>query len=125
MANDSVLIDHAKITDGFGQLVGFVAYLAFESFCGICDDPIEVSAAEQKFLLEVKQVPVKMLLRGATFCARCRTRRAKINQLAQGERWRTIEGAGEELERLRAEESALMLESRNRSPGTKWPYRAA
>jgi hypothetical protein len=61
-------IDHTKIMDGFSQLRAFTIYEPLNTFCGICDDPIILSPQEQKYLLEVKGVPVKFLQRGAAYC---------------------------------------------------------
>ena len=120
-----VPIDHKKVTDGFSQLRGREVYVPLSTFCGVCDDPIELTPREQKYLLEVKGVPVKMLQRGAAFCQRCAKRRARINYLAREERWRQEPDGKAELEQLRMEERANMLHSRERFRGAKWPYGAA
>ena len=117
-------IDHAKVMDGFGQLRGHEVYRPIATFCGICDEPIELSAREQKYLLEVKGVPVKFLRRGAAYCQRCTARRARINYLRRGDRWRQEPEAADELARLRAEERDHLGHSRQRFRGAEWPYGA-
>ena len=120
-----VPIDHTKVTDGFGQLRGHGVYVPFATYCGICDDPVVLSPREQKYLLEVKGVPVKFLQRGAAYCQRCAKRRARINFLARGDRWRQEPDGAAELEGLRLEESTQQLHSRERYRKAEWPYRAA
>jgi hypothetical protein len=63
-AAGEVLIEHDKLIDGFAELTKHRHYLSFETFCGICDTPVTVSPKTQKYMLEVKAIPVKMLRRG-------------------------------------------------------------
>lgn len=115
-------ICHAQLIDGFGELKSHSRYLAFETFCAICDEPFTLHPGAQKYLLEVKQIPVKMLRRGAVFCVRCRKRRTRINWLHHHDRWRTVLNGAEERARLREEERQLAETSRQRYVGAIWPY---
>ena len=57
MTNDAsteVLIEHNKVIDGFAELAKHRRYLAFDTFCGICDAPVTISPRTQKYMLEVK-----------------------------------------------------------------------
>jgi hypothetical protein len=119
------LIDHAKVTDGFGELTTHRAYRALTTFCGICDERIVVSPREQKYLLEVKGVPVKRLRAGAAFCQRCAARRSRINYLASGERWRHEPNGAAELASLRSEEREAEAKSRQQFRQAEWPYPAS
>lgn len=124
MPTERVAIDHGRVADGFNQLRGHSVYVEFPTFCGVCDEAITLTAKEQKYLLELKGVPVKMLLRGAAFCPTCIARRRRINFLAKGDRWRDEPNGQEQLASLRMEEQTLTLTGRHRSPGTAWPYGA-
>ena len=119
-----LLIDHARIMDGFGELQGQRTYLPFATFCGICDTPLVLSAREQKYLLEVKGVPVKRLRAGAAFCAQCAARRGRINEIARGERWRHVQEGEAELAKLRTEERDAQAQSHQRYLHAEWPYAA-
>ena len=118
------VIEHAKITDGFGELAAHLVYRPLATYCGVCDVPILVSPREQKYLLETKGVPVKGLRQGAAYCARCAARRSRINRLAQGEQWRAEPNGAAELDALRSEEQADQAQSRRRFRQADWPYAA-
>lgn len=77
---EQVEIEHEKVIDGFGHLVGHKYYRAFPSTCSICGRSLVLSASDQKYLLEVKGVPVK-LMQYAAFCMQCRSHRARIKFL--------------------------------------------
>jgi len=117
------IIDHDRVMDGHGQLLGYTSYVAFETYCGICDAPFLLTAADQKRLLEKRGVPVKMLRRGAAFCAACAKRRGRINYLKRGQRFLEVEGGREELAQLEAEERADRAGSSGRYESAAWPYR--
>src|SRR4051812_8228144 len=121
---DEQLIEHAKLTDGFGELTTHRIYRPLSTFCGVCDTPIVVSPLEQKYLLEIKGVPVKRLRAGAAFCQPCAARRSRINYLARGERWRQEPNGASELAALRSEESEAQAQSRQRFRQAEWPYAA-
>lgn len=115
-------INHSSIIDGFGELHDSANYMPFDSYCGVCDKQIHVSPAAQKYLLEVKQIPVKFLKRGAIYCDECRDRRSRINYLRKGDKWLEVENGKEELNQLQNEESRLEAGSSNRYLDAKWPY---
>ena len=96
--------------------------IEFDTFCGICDSPMLLSTQEQKYILEVKRVPVKMLLCGAAYCPECRQRRSRINYLRRKQQWRQVVNGEEELRRLRQEEKELQQRSRRRYADVNWPY---
>lgn len=121
----SVLIEHAKLVDGFGQLTLSPVYVPFETFCGICDAPFVLAPRVQKYMLEVRQIPVKMLARGAVFCVECRRRRSRINWLHSHDRWRSVPNGAEELQRLRSEEHDAHSRSKLRYQTAIWPYRSS
>lgn len=121
---DEQLIDHAKITDGFDELTTHRIYRPLATFCGVCDLPIVVSPREQKYLLEVKGVPVKRLRLGAAFCQPCAARRSRVNYLARSERWRQEPNGGSELAALRSEEREAQARSHQRFRQAEWPYAA-
>ncbi len=100
-------IDHTKIMDGFGQLSRSKYYQAFYTNCGICNEKTFVTAKTQKYILEVKIIPVKMLQRGAVFCKSCTKRRGRINYLKKGNKFLKVENGRVELTRLRDEEQKL------------------
>ena len=121
---DEQLIDHTKITDGFGELTAHRTYRPLATFCGVCDTPIILSPREQKYLLEVKGVPVKRLHAGAAFCQPCAERRSRINHLARGESWRHEPDGEAELAALQAQERQAESQSRRRFQQAEWPYAA-
>ena len=116
------LIDHARLSDGFGELTRHRTYRPLATFCGVCDAPIVVSPREQKYLLEVKGVPVKRLRAGAAFCQPCAARRSRINHLARREQWKQEPGGASELATLRADERRAESQSRRRFQQAEWPY---
>lgn len=115
-------IDHAKIMDGFAELRGHVHYIPMNTFCGICDEPIQVSPASQKYLLEVKGVPVKFLRRGAALCKQCAQRRARMKFLAQSASQLGDKSGAEELGHLRTEERERRAKSLRSFESVDWPY---
>jgi hypothetical protein len=115
-------INHHKLIDGFGELNGSRVYVPFATFCAICDAPFVLHPRIQKYMLEVRQIPVKMLRRGAVFCLECRRRRSRINWLHRHDRWRSITGGGEERDRLRTAESNALAHSRRLYASAVWPY---
>jgi hypothetical protein len=119
---EPVLIDHTKIIDGFGDLVKYRHYRPFASHCGKCEAPIVVSGKTQQYLLEVKGIPAKFLMRGVVFCDACRKRRARLNWLKSGDRWRTEPDGEEELARLRETEEQSRRQSRHLYEHAPWPY---
>jgi hypothetical protein len=115
-------ISHHKLIDGFGELAASSVYLPFETFCGICDAPFVVHPRIQKYMLEVRQIPVKMLRRGAVFCLACRRRRSRLNWLRHHDRWRSTPGGADERDRLRSEENSALAQSRRLYETAPWPY---
>jgi len=114
-------IDHSRIMDGFQELARHASYVAFETFCGICDIAILATAFDQKHLLEAKGVPVKALRRGALFCRSCRTRRARIRELRKRTPRRDTEEFVE-LRGLEAEEAEARRTAGRRYETARWPY---
>jgi hypothetical protein len=104
---EEILIDHTKLIDGFEELTKHRYYLPFQTFCGICDRLFELSPRVQKYMLEVRGIPVKMLQRGAVYCVKCRRRRSRINYLKSGDKWRAAPGGKEEMNDLIREERNL------------------
>lgn len=117
-----VLIEHNKLIDGFAELTKHRCYLSFDTFCGICDAAVTVSPRTQKYMLEVKSIPVKMLRRGAVYCVKCRQRRSRINWLKRGDRWRAERNGKEELKDLLSEEQNLKNRSKRLYENAQWPY---
>lgn len=66
-----VRIDHGRIIDGFGELSEQVTYEAYEAQCGLCDARFVFSPQAQKYVHEVRGIPIKMARRGAAYCQRC------------------------------------------------------
>lgn len=77
------MIDHAKVIDGFGDLVGRDVYEPREVRCGRCGRFFTFTAADQKYVHEVRGVPVKMADRGAAYCDACVPLRAEENRTAR------------------------------------------
>jgi hypothetical protein len=121
-AAEAVPIDHGKLIDGFGELWGYATYRPFDTFCGICDAPVILTPGEQKYLLEVKRVPVKMLQRGAVYCASCRSRRARMNELKRIDGTKTAPDVRAELAQLRSLEDDSRRLSHSRFERAAWPY---
>jgi hypothetical protein len=119
---ERVAIYHDKVIDGFNELTTHENYLSFASNCGICDAPIVVSGKAQKYLLEVRGIPAKMLMRGVVFCGVCRKRRARINWLKSGDRWRTEPNGEAQLAQLRSDEEQSRRSSHRLYEGAIWPY---
>ena len=117
-------IDHTKITDSSGDFVNIIEYIDFTTNCGICGVEFLLTSAAQKYILEVRRVPVKLLRKGAAFCDECTSRRSKINSLKRAEKWRTLPHGKEELHRLLQEELALELRESHHKPDREypWPY---
>lgn len=115
-------IDHARIVDSQAQLVGFPNYVPFDTYCGICDSKCHVTPRTQKYILEVRRVPVSALRQGAVFCESCRARRARIQALRRNDRWRTVEDGASELSRLEAEEAVARQNSKAQYTVGNWPY---
>jgi hypothetical protein len=112
----AIRIDHAKVIDGHRELIGN-HYIGFDSHCR-CDQPIHISADTQRYLLEEKQIPVKMLMRGAVLCEDCRRRRARMAVL----RDLSTETAREELRKLEQEEDRIETTSNRKYERASWPY---
>ncbi|MDF1699242.1 MAG: hypothetical protein P1U56_25530 [Saprospiraceae bacterium] len=115
-------IEHDKIIDGFAELYHHKKYIEFHSNCGICSTKICVTPRTQKYVLEVKGVPVKMMKRGALFCENCRKRRARINYLKKGNKFIEVENGKAELKSLRDEEYNLKWSSGGNDKTYDWPY---
>jgi hypothetical protein len=113
---------HDKLIDGLVNWRSITAYLPFDTFCGVCDKPFSLSPRTQKYMLEVKSIPVKMLRRGAVYCVKCRRRRSRINWLKSADKWRTEPHGKEELNDLLEEERNLKSRSRHRYKIATWPY---
>lgn len=119
---EPLLIDHSSIIDGFGELTEHKQYKPFNSYCGICDQNVYVTSAIQKYIVEINKVPVKMLRRGAIFCENCKTRRAKINYLKNGNKYLEVEEGKTELINLRKEEQEIKSQSKGLYESGEWPY---
>lgn len=115
-------IKHTEIIDGFAELTNHKNYLPFSSFCGICDAKIDVTPADQKHVLEVKKVPVKMMKRGALLCEDCIKRRSRIKFLRKGNKFLEIENGKVDLSELEKEENELKSNSKGRYNSIDWPY---
>lgn len=72
-------IDHSKIIDGFGELQGRSWYEPFETRCAGCRKPIVFEGADQKYVHEVRGVPIKMARRVAR-CGECARARGRVNR---------------------------------------------
>lgn len=116
------MINHNEIIDGFSELQDHKNYLSFNSYCGICDDKILVTPENQKYLLEEKKVPVKMLKRGALFCNSCSKRRARINYLRKGNQFLEEKNGRANLNELEKEENELERMSKSLYLSAEWPY---
>lgn len=77
---DPVPIDHARIIDGLRELEGETHYQPREVKCGDCGVMFTFSPSAQRYVHEVRGVPVKMAERGSVFCARCVPPRAEANR---------------------------------------------
>jgi hypothetical protein len=115
-------INHSIIIDGFAELKTHINYLPFDSFCGICDKNMLVTAAVQKHVVEVRQVPVKMMKRGALFCESCSKRRGRINFLKNGNKFLEEENGKAELIDIEKEEKELQSQSKGLYSAADWPY---
>ena len=115
-------IKHADIIDGFTELQDHINYLPFNSFCGICDGKIAVSPRDQKHVLEVKKVPVKMMRRGALLCENCIKRRGRINYLKKGNKFIEEENGKTDLSKLESQEKELKWKSKGLFGSIDWPY---
>lgn len=120
--NVTFLISHQSIVDGFGELAASRVYVPLETFCGVCDVPIVLLPEDQKHLLEVRRIPVKMLRRGAARCVPCRQRRSRLDWLRQHDRWRSVPGGAEERDLLDSQESEARAKSKRRYELATWPY---
>jgi hypothetical protein len=78
-----VPIDHSRLIDGFAELRGRTHYEDESLQCGDCGRAFVFTAAAQKYVFEVRGVPVKMRNRGAAFCDACRDVRARRNRAAR------------------------------------------
>ena len=123
MADAKVLrIDHSKLIDGFGNLEKHYRYISFETSCGICREKLIATPEMQKYLLEVKSVPVKTLHRGSVpFCEKCRDIRSRINQLNKNGGYRKESKEHKELEALKACEEKRR-KRHSHSEIANWPY---
>lgn len=87
-AKDQAPIDHRRLVDGFGEMSSRTHYEGFESKCGRCGCAFWFSATAQKYVHEVRGVPVKRA-RSAGFCDACAKARGKKNRAhAEGARRR-------------------------------------
>lgn len=78
-ASSGVRVDHGRIIDGFGELSEQATYEPYEVQCGLCDARFAFSPREQKYVHEVRRVPIKMARRGAAYCQRCVPKAAARN----------------------------------------------
>jgi len=115
-------IEHDKIIDGFAELNNHKDYIEFYANCGICSTAICVTPEIQKYVLEIKGVPVKMMKRGALFCDNCRKRRARINYLKKGNKFIEVENGKIELKNLQEEERNVRWNSGANGNSYDWPY---
>lgn len=115
-------IDHSVIIDGFAELAQHNQYLPFDTPCGICGLACHVSSRQQKYILEVNRVPVKMLVRGAVFCEGCLERRVALKELRKGRHDHDKATAKALIEKYLAEEEKLKRQARPLSASTNWPY---
>lgn len=113
-------IDHSAIMDGLSELTAYKNYKPFDTFCGICGAACHVTSREQKYILEVKGVPAKMLRRGAVFCDMCLERRVKIKGLRKHHHDKGDSAGKVLLKKLIAEEDALKMQPKE--IGSNWPY---
>jgi hypothetical protein len=113
-------IDHNAIMDGLSELAKHKHYIPFDTFCGICGEACHVTSREQKYILEVRGVPAKMLRRGAVFCDACLERRVKIKGLRQHHHDKGDSAGKLLLKKLIAEEDELKM--RPREISGDWPY---
>ncbi|KIG17773.1 hypothetical protein DB30_02806 [Enhygromyxa salina] len=74
-------IDHTRVIDGFGELVGRTHYESFETECGRCGVTFVFSATAQKHVHEQRGVPIKRARAGAGYCSACATARGRDNRL--------------------------------------------
>lgn len=120
--NNSIKIDHEKIIDGFAELDHHKKYIEFHIHCGVCSTKTYVSPEIQKYILEIKGVPVKMMKRGALFCETCRKRRARINYLKKGNKYLEVENGKTDLKKLQDEENKIRRNSSRSIFTYDWPY---
>ncbi len=115
-------IDHGKVMDGHGRLAGRSSYVSFVTPCVVCGTPFAFTGTAQKYVLEVKGVPVKAL-RGSAFCARCMKRRGRIHALGRHPGKTHVERSARAAERrhLVAEERTERSMAGAPTP-TEWPY---
>jgi hypothetical protein len=73
-------IDHSKIIDGFDEMRGKTHCENFEATCGRCGTEFVFTAADQKYVHEVRGVPIKHARRGAAFCKACATQQGEANR---------------------------------------------
>ncbi len=64
----TVPIDHTQVVDGFGELSSRTHYAPYKTRCGRCGASFCFTAAAQKYVYEVRQVPLKS---NAKYCSRC------------------------------------------------------
>jgi len=120
--NRNTKIEHDKIIDGFAELTHHTNYIEFHVNCGICSIKICATPEIQKYVLEVKGVPVKMMKRGALFCENCSKRRARINYLKKGNKFIEVENGKTELKNLQDEENKFEWNSGASDKPYDWPY---
>lgn len=122
LEDSSVPIDHDVIIDPWGELRQHEHYVPYHGFCGICDTAFVVTPRIQKFLLEIKRIPVKMLTEGAAYCGSCARRRGRMKSLARAMSQRGEKGLHEQWYALRDEERALREGVTRRVVWGDWPY---
>lgn len=74
----AVPIDHGRIIDGWGELAGVTHYQSHQRPCGSCGATFVFTARDQKYVREVRGVPVKM--DRVAYCSSCVRVRAAENR---------------------------------------------
>ncbi len=80
MAPRGTPIDHSLIVDGFGEMDGRTIYEAYVTNCGRCGREFTFTPEAQKYVHEVRGVPIKMGRRGAAYCPNCANETAADNK---------------------------------------------
>ena len=81
-----VPIDHGRIIDGFGEMIGYTHYEDRVLPCGGCGVLFTFTARDQKYVHEIRGVPIKFADRGAAYCSECVRARAAQNRARRAER---------------------------------------
>jgi len=118
----TVRIDHTKLIDGFGNLARHNRYISFNTYCGLCGVDLTATPEMQKYLLEVKQIPVKYLQRGSVpFCEECKDIRSRIKYLNKNGAYRKESKEFKELASLKVRENARKKKP-SEAEAANWPY---